>query len=68
MNMKLMSFQEVQKLSKKAVRDAIVERRRILFKMRLHSKTDVKSIKPDVVRGVRKEIARLKTFYTIGRI
>lgn len=59
--MKTLSFKEIEKLSKEAMREAIVDRRKSLLRMRLASKVDAKSVKPDVVRGLKKEIARLKT-------
>lgn len=64
--MKTMSFKEMQKLSRSALLQAVVERRRALFSMRLTSKSDAKSVKPDVLRGIKTEIARLKTVYTLG--
>jgi len=60
--MKKKQFSDIQKMSVQEIKEAIVQKRKILFQLRIQSESE--KFKPSDVGFARKDIARFKTALT----
>jgi len=60
--MKKKSFSDIQKMSVQDIKEAIVQKRRVLFQLRIQ--TESETFKSSDVGFAKKDIARLKTALT----